>query len=533
MLLSGCASNEQKGASRELPSERLQKQLVRTEREGSDAPQKLADYLRIAEVSSLLFSNDRPDQVTNDPALGVYNRAVADFIVSWSKQNRPAEVFDARSGERFRLISAPLAKGAWLPNYFQTLQGVRTVNRNGFSRFVERSGPGGTLIGIRHSAPEGSAPPRLEPPRGFRMAVTGVLRFRRSDSEKVTVTDLELLNPRVKNSVLIEGRPYPLAADFTAPLASYPRVNELWAGIVNMVLGARTEDRSGLYLLEPYDADRIPVVLVHGLLSSGYTWLNTGNAIQSDSEIRKRYQFWVFFYPTGNPILYSASRLREDLAVAHQRYGLRHGIILVGHSMGGIISRLQVTELDSATYTGVYGKRANILLSILASDARLKSAFIFKANPLVKRVIFISTPHRGSAIASGGLGALGDRIIRLPSLLVRSVPKALLKAAKLNANRARIPTSIDGLSPKSPLLRMMDRLPIRAPHNSIIGDRGKGNTPNSSDGVVPYWSSHLATASSELIVPTGHGLLNSPLVIAEIQRILRLGCIENKPLDRR
>jgi hypothetical protein len=38
-------------------------------------------------------------------------------------------------------------------------------------------------------------------------------------------------------------------------------------------------------------------------------------------------------------------------------------------------------------------------------------------------------------------------------------------------------------------------------HHSIIGDRGKGDTPNSSDGVVPYWSSHLATAKSEKIVP--------------------------------
>src|SRR3981081_4261820 len=165
-----------------------------------------------------------------------------------------------------------------------------------------------------------------------------------------------------------------------------------------MVRGGKTEDRSGLYLLEPYDPKRIPVVLVHGLLSSGYTWLNTGNAIQADPVIRKRYQFWVFFYPTGNPILYSALRLREDLAVAQQQYGLRQGVILIGHSMGGIISRLQVTELDTATYREDFGKRAEILLPILASDAQLRSAFIFKTNPLIKRVIFISTPHRGSSI---------------------------------------------------------------------------------------------------------------------------------------
>jgi hypothetical protein len=531
VLFAGCAPHEQRGVGGELSTTQLQKQLVRAERAKPDTTQKLADYLRVAETSSSRFSNDRPNQVTDDPSLGIFNQAVADFFESWSKQNRPAEVFDASSGEKFRLISPPPKNGSWLPDYFQILEGVRRVNRKGFRQFVERSGPGGTLIGIHHSV-QGSEPPRLEPPRGFRMAVTGMLQFRRNRTGNEIETELELLNPRIQDSVLIADRRYPLAADFTAPLASYPRVNELWAGFINMVRGGKTEDRSGLYLLEPYDPKRIPVVLVHGLLSSGYTWLNTGNAILADPVIRRRYQFWVFFYPTGNPILYSALRLREDLAVAQQRYGLRQGVILIGHSMGGIISRLQVTDIDSATYRKAFGKRAEILLPILASDAQLRSAFIFKANPLIKRVIFISTPHRGSSIALGGLGALGDRIIRLPALLVRSVPKTLLNAARLNGKRARIPTSIDGLSPKSPLLTMMNRLPVRAPHHSIIGDRGRGNTPNSSDGVVPYWSSHLATASSELIVPTGHGSLNSPLVIAEIQRILRLGYIDHKPSGR-
>ncbi|MGA8480684.1 MAG: hypothetical protein WB696_22200 [Chthoniobacterales bacterium] len=138
----------------------------------------------------------------------------------------------------------------------------------------------------------------------------------------------------------------------------------------------------------------------------------------------------------------------------------------------------------------------------------------------MKRIIFISTPHRGSAIASGGIGALGDRLIRLPAIITSSVPKQIARLA--NARGMNIPTSIHGLSPKSPLFKVYDRLPIRSPYHSIIGDRGRGDTPKSSDGVVPYWSSHLDTASSELIVPTGHGAMNNPLAIAEIQRILRL-----------
>ena len=58
------------------------------------------------------------------------------------------------------------------------------------------------------------------------------------------------------------------------------------------------------------------------------------------------------------------------------------------------------------------------------------------------------------------------------------------------------------------------------PYHSIIGDRGRGDTPNSSDGVVPYWSSHLDGAQSEKIVPSGHGAEQSRQGIGEVLRIL-------------
>jgi hypothetical protein len=70
------------------------------------------------------------------------------------------------------------------------------------------------------------------------------------------------------------------------------------------------------------------------------------------------------------------------------------------------------------------------------------------------------------------------------------------------------------------MLLALDKLPIEEPHNSIIGDRGRGDTPKSSDGVVPYWSSHLDSAQSELIVPTDHGAMNHPKAVQEMRRIL-------------
>ena len=105
-----------------------------------------------------------------------------------------------------------------------------------------------------------------------------------------------------------------------------------------------------------------------------------------------------------------------------------------------------------------------------------------------------------------------------PEILQASVVQEDPTVLKLN----RLPNSIDTLSPNDPFLKEMNTLSMakRIPYHSIIGDRGRGDTPNSSDGVVPYWSSHLEGAESEKIVPSGHGAEHSPEGIAEVVRIL-------------
>jgi hypothetical protein len=85
-------------------------------------------------------------------------------------------------------------------------------------------------------------------------------------------------------------------------------------------------------------------------------------------------------------------------------------------------------------------------------------------------------------------------------------------------------TSVQSLNPSSPVVLAMKEAPYRegVVYHSIIGDRGLGDTPDSSDGVVDYWSSHQPGAASELIVPTDHGAYKDPGAIAEMKRILRL-----------
>jgi hypothetical protein len=73
-------------------------------------------------------------------------------------------------------------------------------------------------------------------------------------------------------------------------------------------------------------------------------------------------------------------------------------------------------------------------------------------------------------------------------------------------------------------VKAINTIPITPgiPYHTIMGDRGKGDAPNSSDGVVPYWSSHMKGAQSELIVPSGHAAHQNPQAIEEVRRILKL-----------
>jgi pimeloyl-ACP methyl ester carboxylesterase len=282
------------------------------------------------------------------------------------------------------------------------------------------------------------------------------------------------------------------------------------------------QDWAGLYMLEPYDPDEIPVVFIHGLLSIPQMWRPTIDAIESDPELRDRFQFWVFAYPTGDPIVLSALRLRENLARLYQFYPRTKGMVLIGHSMGGLVAQLQSVDSKHVLWDGVFGENADRLYATLPADSLVKKALIFNSNPRVKRIVFICVPHRGSYLATSWIGSIGISLIRLPVAIISRAEQVVLAPVLRGMGLKRLPTGINSLSPRSPVLRALDTLPIDAPYYSIIGDRGRGDTPNSSDGVVPYWSSHLAGAQSELIVPGPHGSFALPQTIAEVKRILRL-----------
>ena len=276
---------------------------------------------------------------------------------------------------------------------------------------------------------------------------------------------------------------------------------------------------TNLIFIQPYDPNKIPVVLVHGLLSTQARWGEVVLGLNSDPALRKQYQFWCFLYPNGQPIPLSALELRRDLHAVEKQYRPQRGIILVGHSMGGIISRAQVsTSGGYAILDHIFGRDAPGVTARLPSAPLLRDSLIFEREKNVRRVVFICVPHRGSSIATVSLVRFITTLIRLPTRIVSNI--AEISDFVTTQNLRLLPTSICGLSPHSPFLQALDQRPIEVPHHSILGDRGRGDSPRSSDGVVPYQSAHLATAESELIVPSGHSAASHPATIAELKRIL-------------
>ena len=433
----------------------------------------------------------------------------------------PVRTFDF-AGHHYRVNAARADKtGVYPPARLASVKLASQVPHKLVRNWHIEAGAGAPLSPT-WKAPTDPRMKRFVGRRGYIEPLTVVLDFSGpTKSGTVRTATLTGYDPTAVSRVHIGRSEYPLAADFTAPIVDRTvDINEFRLAIGGLLFADAREAQLGI--LEPYDSSRVPVVLVHGLNSHPRMWRNVINDLRADPELRGRYQFWVFYYPTGAPIAYSALRLREELAALDRVIGPQHDMVLVGHSLGGLVSRMQVISPGRAIWDAQLKGDADRLYKSLPRDSLLKRAMLFQANPEISREVYICVPHRGSGLADMSLAAWFGSLVRLPSKITHTaatLPGSVAGNRRLN--------SIAGLSPTNPLFAALDKIPIAVPHHSIIGDRGKGGhhdkqKPVSSDGVVPYWSSHLDSAQSELIVPGPHGSYNRPDAIAELKRILKL-----------
>ena len=332
----------------------------------------------------------------------------------------------------------------------------------------------------------------------------------------------------------VKGRSRALALDF--PHAVHASMDPKFLGAFSLRGLLRPDEAledAGLYVPFPYDPGRIPVVFVHGLNSDPHIWERAILELVADPQLRARYQPWYFLYPTGLPIHGSAAQLRRALATAIRHYdpegndALLRRMVLVGHSMGGIISRLQATDSGNDIYSAYFTAPPDALSLSPANRRMVEENLFFKPAPFVSRVIFVATPHRGSRVADfrivQALTGLIRRAVRVDEFITDVARNAEgLLNPELRAFKDLGGRSVQNLSPRHPILKAMDRRPVAVPHHSIIGVLNpRKPLAESTDGVVPYWSSHLDSAASEMTVEAWHSCTHKPEVTGEIRRLLR------------
>jgi pimeloyl-ACP methyl ester carboxylesterase len=431
----------------------------------------------------------------------------------------------------------------WQPEEFGPIQFSDDFHVEGLANHHRTYGLGVPLIVTRAADAPRTKPGRF--PADVSFPASAFLRFDGAldDLAQCRTGRLELYNPLAVQAIEVQGRRVPLQTDLTTPLAYFlagtglERLQYLGFLRVDQLAG-----RTGIYMPEPYQPGKVPVLLVHGLLSSPLTWAPLFNDLRADPQLREHFQFWVYFYPTGDPYLVTAAdlrkalgRLRDDLDPERKDHALDR-MVLVGHSMGGLVSKLMTVDSGDDFWGLVSDRPFESLRLSPATHEGLHDMFFFERQPCVRRVIFLGTPHHGSKLSPAWPGRLADHLIHLPKTLVGTARDLSQENPDLPLHLwgGRVPTSVDLLAPSSPALELLAARPRPegVHYHSIIGVAPPSDTIlehllvgagscEPGDGVVPYRSAHLDDVASELVVPADHFTVHHhPLAVLEVRRIL-------------
>jgi pimeloyl-ACP methyl ester carboxylesterase len=439
----------------------------------------------------------------------------------------------------------------WKDDEFGPLQLCNDFEVSGLNNQYHGYGLGVPLIATRnppapHPARGGLGevgPGRTLYTKGVSFPATAFFRFEGTldDLAARRCGRLELYNPLTVQAIEVRGRTVPLETDLTTPLAYSLAQSDLYGIEYRAFVNPEVlKGRTGIYLVEPYQPGKIPVVFVHGLLSSPLTWAPLFNDLRADPVLRQKYQFFFYFYPTSDPYLETAAelrhalqRLRDDLDPRREDKAF-DDMVLVGHSMGGLVSRLLTVSGGDDFWHLASPQPLRDLKMDGETRQELQQVFYFEELPLVKRVIFLGTPHHGSSLSPSPLGRLAVKLAGTPKRWM----EVLNEVAKGNPDALQtippLATSVDLLDPASPALKLLAARPRPAGvhYHSVIGVTQDntailerllaGASPcEPGDGVVPATSAHLDSAESEVTVPADHNRIHQhPLAVLEVRRVL-------------
>ena len=495
------------------------------------------DYLFSDELAETRNQYDPQFRATCD----LYNESLEDTLRILCSEHRikPGETYRVETPDRAFVISTKI-RGDWNPDEFDRYEFVSDYEIATLRSKHTTFGLGVPMIAVRKK-PSSDDPREKYYPEGLSYAVTAMMRCSKPHDGQYgesNVCVLEFFDPLTANQVKLANHWVPLETDLTTPLAFFldtPRFRERNHETEGLLNPAGAAKNRGLYMLEPYDPERIPVLMVHGLWSSPRTWMDMFNDLRSFPELRQRYQFWFYLYPSGQPFWLSATQLRNDLQSLRQTFDPPHRdvpidqMVLVGHSMGGLISRMQTIDSGDDFWRIVSDQPREKLQGETEQRDKLVSTLFFKPNQSVSRVITIGTPHRGSRFANNLTRWVARQLIELPKMTVKTSEDLVKSNPGLfrDTDLLTMANAIDSLAPESPIFPVMQRAKYspRVKYHNIIGvlsdpsllqkKAGRG------DGVVSYESARMEDTESELIVDAEHTKIHmTGQAIFEVRRIL-------------
>ncbi|MBP1749704.1 MAG: hypothetical protein H6Q52_2243, partial [Deltaproteobacteria bacterium] len=304
-------------------------------------------------------------------------------------------------------------------------------------------GIGAALVAVTRYSPDTIDTVSAKVPPGVKTAVTAFLRL--DDPGDALRTgdvkgNIELYSVDSSKTITIEGRTVPLEFNTSAALAytlEGSRVYDTEAkGFFSgnfSLFREHARFREHIFFMTPYKPAHIPVLFIHGTASSAARWVEMLNELQNDQRLWGRYQFWSFTYNTGNPILYTGGMLTgglKELVRSLDPEGTDAALkemIIIGHSQGGILAKF--TAMDSGTRFWDNATKVPFNRIDVSPDTRgmLEKSFFYRPLPFVKRVIFISTPHRGSYVAGGWIGKMSGKFISLPFRMLDAITEVITR----------------------------------------------------------------------------------------------------------
>ncbi|WP_288367484.1 alpha/beta fold hydrolase [uncultured Marinobacter sp.] len=537
--------------------------LARAQTISSD-PERLAAWLEVVRYAYayLFFGNRQPGErafeYRQTQIQDWYNYAVAQAATQLFETREQGTGHDSGTGQQQtagwaiqletdepHFPSVSTLPSELLPASAFSFRGLRSVyRRDGIGAEMVAVMPDESLAETRSQGANQQPKRDRELPSWSEMptpSITITLRPDGEDLQSVLHTQqayLTVHNPYIESAIVIQGQRTPLAANFTAGYGLWLARSDFRRQSLRSLFGRKGSiDRPHVYLMQRYDPNKRIIVMLHGLASSPEAWVDLANEVLGDETLRQHFQIWQIYYPTNLPIALNHAAIRKALSdtLAHfdpsGQAPASSNLVLVGHSMGGVLARLMVSTTDQS----LVKLAENHSQFTPQQIKRIEPILRFEPFPSVNRAIFLATPHRGTKVAAEPFGRWMAGLIRFPVRVLEELTHILAPRAAAIDRQGKLPdlsNSLDNLSEKDPFVRTAADLPIspRVRYHSIVARSDPDMAlADSDDGLVPYRSAHLPGAYSEKAIISGHSVQKTAGTILEIKRILKEDIAQQGP----